>query len=237
MARLNHSNTAVRTSLSSAISDTDTSLDVGDATGYPSTPFAIEIGDEVIRVDAKSGTTFSSLQRGYDGTTATSHASGSAVQHAGISEDFEEIWERVIAARKTSDQTKASGTTTIADDDLSITLPGSISGLIDAKLIVSYDESGFKWDWSIPTNASGQHGGGSMSQSSDSNVDAAGPSSLTTAVSLVQGTSNPGPHIVTISGYIDSGDGGALTLNWAKESDTGGSLTVHQGSHIKVLKT
>jgi len=82
----NFSNVAVTTTLNGGISDTDTSLVVTSATGYPAAPFTILIESEIILVGNKSGTTFSSLTREYDGTTKANHSNGVQVRHivAGI---------------------------------------------------------------------------------------------------------------------------------------------------------
>ncbi len=61
-----YSNIAADTKLNGAITNVATSLTVVSSTGYPSTPFNIEIGSEVIRVGSKAGLVFSSLTRGYD---------------------------------------------------------------------------------------------------------------------------------------------------------------------------
>ncbi len=84
----NFSNIAVDTTLNGAITNVATSLVVVSATGYPVVPFNIQIENEVIRVGAKSGTTFSTLTRGYDGTTGVAHVDGSAVSHVVIAEDI-----------------------------------------------------------------------------------------------------------------------------------------------------
>lgn len=57
----------------------DVSLVVTSAAGFPVAPFYILIESELILVGAKSGTTFSSLTRGYNGTAAATHADGTAV--------------------------------------------------------------------------------------------------------------------------------------------------------------
>ena len=93
MARKYFSNTAVATTLASSISDADSSLTVNSSTGYPAVPFTIAINagtssEEVILVAAKSGTTFSTLSRGYDGSTARAHTSGASVKHVAAAEDF-----------------------------------------------------------------------------------------------------------------------------------------------------
>lgn len=91
-----HSNIAVETTLdTSTINASVTTLDVALATGYPEVPFNIHINyddyskAEIIRVGAKSGVTFSSLERGYGDSTARSHASGDLIRHVIIDEDIE----------------------------------------------------------------------------------------------------------------------------------------------------
>lgn len=92
MTRRNYSNIAAATTLSAGIAAGDTSLSVASATGYPDAPFTILIGTEAILVGAVSTTTFSSLTRGFDGTTAAAHSSGDAVVHAGVAADVRLGW-------------------------------------------------------------------------------------------------------------------------------------------------
>lgn len=110
------SNTAVETTLDGGISDSATTLDVADASGYPDVPFNIQINDEVVRVGAKSSLTFSSLTRGYDGTTTAAHTTGDAIAHVVVAGDME------TAAHQTDTWLDAlfrrpSGETIHADDD------------------------------------------------------------------------------------------------------------------------
>lgn len=88
MARRNYSNTATATFLSAGITSGATSLVVNSASGYPAVPFTIRCESEIILVAAKSGTTFSSLTRGFDGTTAVAHTLGATVEHRAIANDF-----------------------------------------------------------------------------------------------------------------------------------------------------
>lgn len=88
MARRNYSNTATQTFLTAGIMGAVTSLTVNSASGYPDPPFTIRCEAEIILVGAKSGTTFSSLTRGFDGTTATPHAFGAVVEHRAVRDDF-----------------------------------------------------------------------------------------------------------------------------------------------------
>lgn len=74
-------NRAVST-LASAITSTATSLTLSSGGGakFPtSTPFHITIDDEILRVTAIAGDTFT-VSRGQEGTTATAHPDGAAVE-------------------------------------------------------------------------------------------------------------------------------------------------------------
>jgi hypothetical protein len=71
-----------KSTLAAGISATATSLTVatGEGAKFPDAPFRIIIDNEIIEVGAKSGDTFSSLQRGVEGTTAAAHAAGASVE-------------------------------------------------------------------------------------------------------------------------------------------------------------
>lgn len=90
MPTRNYSNVAVETTLNGGITDSATSLVVNDATGYPAVPFTIYVDSEVILVEGKSGVTFSSLTRGYDGTSQAAHSDGATVEHKVIAKDFDD---------------------------------------------------------------------------------------------------------------------------------------------------
>ncbi len=61
------------TTLTVAVLVGDTTLNVASTTGWPSTGVC-SIEDEVISYTGKTGVTFTGCTRGYDGTTAASHA-------------------------------------------------------------------------------------------------------------------------------------------------------------------
>ncbi len=84
----NFSNVAADTSLNGGITAAATTLTVVSSTGYPTVPFNIQIESEIVRVAAASGNDFTSLTRGYDGTTAAVHNSGVSVQHVVVAEDM-----------------------------------------------------------------------------------------------------------------------------------------------------
>lgn len=77
--------------LDSGINDTQTTLDVASATGFPTAGnFRIRIGDELLRVTGVSGETFT-VERGSEGTTPASHASGANVTHVLTAESLRRI--------------------------------------------------------------------------------------------------------------------------------------------------
>ena len=144
MARKYFSNTAVATTLSTSISDADTSLTVNSSTGYPAVPFTIAINpgtssEEIIKVAAKSGTTFSSLTRGYDNTTARAHTSGASIKHVAAAEDFDALYTHSHA---TSD-----GHTNIPIANVTGTVPTTQGGtgltsLGSAKQVLKVNDAG-----------------------------------------------------------------------------------------------
>ena len=144
MARKYFSNTAVATTLSTSISDADTSLTVNSSTGYPAVPFTIAINpgtssEEIILVGAKSGTTFSTLTRGYDGSTARAHTSGASVKHVAAAEDFDALYTHTHA---TSDghanipQANVTGTVPTTKGGTGLTSLGS------AKQVIKVNDAG-----------------------------------------------------------------------------------------------
>lgn len=77
------------TELSSSISNSSTTLSVLDGSTYPtgaSNPFVLVLdrgtaSEEKVLCSSRTGNSISVSQRGYDGTVASSHASGSSVDH------------------------------------------------------------------------------------------------------------------------------------------------------------
>ena len=68
--------------LASPLTSGATSLTLSNAANFPAGGnFRIKIDSELIIVGARSGTTFSSLTRGAEGTAAASHSSGAEVRH------------------------------------------------------------------------------------------------------------------------------------------------------------
>jgi hypothetical protein len=70
-----------RSTLSSSITNSATSISVADGSQFPSSGrFRIRIDDELLVVTARSGNTLT-VERGAEGTTAASHSSGADVVH------------------------------------------------------------------------------------------------------------------------------------------------------------
>jgi len=80
---------APATTVSGALTDSATSLTIAAATGWPSAdtnPFVAVIdrgtaSEEKILVGARTGTSLSSITRGYDDTSAAAHDDGAAIEH------------------------------------------------------------------------------------------------------------------------------------------------------------
>src|SRR5690625_1511597 len=76
---VNASNNAVA-KLSSNINSSQTTLTVDDASIFPDAPFLITVNEEIMRVTSLSGNSLT-VQRGREGTSASSHNAGSNVEN------------------------------------------------------------------------------------------------------------------------------------------------------------
>lgn len=79
---------APATTITGAISDADTTWSIDSATGWPdaTNPFVAVINrgladEEKVLVNARTSTTLSSVERGYDDTAAQAHSSGATFEH------------------------------------------------------------------------------------------------------------------------------------------------------------
>ncbi len=91
--RKRYTNSAPQLQLLSGVDDAATALSVASTSGYPDVPFTLTIGrstleQEVVLCTGKTSTTFT-VTRGYDGTTAVSHAAGAVVEHTTCAEDYD----------------------------------------------------------------------------------------------------------------------------------------------------
>lgn len=103
MARRSYSGAAPATTLVGEISNAATAFSVTDATGYPLADFFIKVdrgkvSEETMLVGSRSGNTFSSVQRGQDGTVASAHDTAASVVHGGTATDLDEANAHVTGA-------------------------------------------------------------------------------------------------------------------------------------------
>lgn len=119
-----YSNNAT-TTLDGGISNSDVTLDVISATAFPTTGmFRIRIDDEIITVGAVSGSTFSSLVRGEEGTSAVLHADTAVISQILTNQGLKNIADR------------GSVFTDFQDTDFDITDMGpSVFSNTDGKLV------------------------------------------------------------------------------------------------------
>lgn len=98
MALREYAGAAKRTALVGDITAASTTFTVADATGYPTgatAPFVIALdtglaGEEKVLITSRSGNTFTVSQRGFDGTSASAHTSGAALDHVLTATDLRE---------------------------------------------------------------------------------------------------------------------------------------------------
>jgi hypothetical protein len=101
MAVRNYSNVATEATLTASIVAGTTSFACTSYAGFPSAPFTAVIDrgtaqEEVILVTGVVGSTLT-VTRGYDNTTATSHAAGARVLHVTVAKDYVEANAHVNA--------------------------------------------------------------------------------------------------------------------------------------------
>lgn len=94
MAVRNYSNTTTEGTLAAGITAATTSLSLTSFAGYPAAPFTAVIdrntADEEVVLVTSAAAGSAVVTRGYDGTTAKSHAVGATFSHAVVAVDFSE---------------------------------------------------------------------------------------------------------------------------------------------------
>lgn len=101
MATRNYSNTSTLATTTAFLDATTTSMSLNNFGGFPVAPFIATmargtVDEENVLVTAVAGTSVT-FTRGYDGTTAKSHAAGTAFQHVATAMDFAEANAHVNA--------------------------------------------------------------------------------------------------------------------------------------------
>src|SRR5690625_2352933 len=97
---VNASNNAVA-KLSSNINSSQTSLTVDDASIFPDAPFLITVNEEIMRVTNVSSNTLT-VQRGREGTSASSHNVGSNVENNFTAGTYQALVEEIKALKQQS---------------------------------------------------------------------------------------------------------------------------------------
>lgn len=101
MARRNFVNGAPLLTLSSGVNAAAVTLTVSSTSGYPAAPFTLAlergtVNEEVVLCTGLTATTFT-VTRGWDGTTAKTHASGAIVEHTTTAADYDDanahVWD------------------------------------------------------------------------------------------------------------------------------------------------
>ncbi len=134
------SNTAVATTLSAGIGAGDGSLVVLSATGWPSAPFILVIepdlgNEELILVGSKSGTSFTSLTRGFGGTSAVAHNAASVIKHVAVAEDHSLTFTHVhVPGTDDTTQVDHGGLGGLSDDDHGQYLKDKLGGGVPAEV-------------------------------------------------------------------------------------------------------
>ena len=103
-----YSSTAVKTTLSSSIGSSDSTMTTASMSGFPSSyPYTLIIekdsaNEEIVTVTALVGTSLS-ITRGVDGTSGRSHSAGVSVEHGVIALDFTNFRAHEAAAANVHD--------------------------------------------------------------------------------------------------------------------------------------
>jgi hypothetical protein len=102
MTRRFYTNTATEATLTGGVGAAETTIPLTSFAGFPAAPFTATISrgladEEVVLVSAVSSSTVT-VVRGYDGTTAKSHAAGATFVHTTIAKDFDEANAHIQAA-------------------------------------------------------------------------------------------------------------------------------------------
>lgn len=99
MKRREFLGSVVETTTTGSLTSSDTSIPLTDGSTFPSgsnNPFVIVIdrgnaSEEKILISSRSSNTLTASERGYDGTTATTHTSGAKVDHVLDAETIQDM--------------------------------------------------------------------------------------------------------------------------------------------------
>lgn len=100
MSRLRRfSNNALITTLAAPMTNSDLTASVSIVSGFPNTPFAIRVDNEIMLVTDVTGSVFT-VERGYDNTAKQAHILMTDVEHVAIADDFQHLWQEELVSPK-----------------------------------------------------------------------------------------------------------------------------------------
>ena len=152
MARREYQGAATPTTITSAITNSATSLTLTASTGWPTGSFSAVIdpglaGEEKILCTSRSGATVTITTRGYDGTTAASHNAGATIYPVPTAIDFDEANSLINTPTTKGDILAATGAGAMAR-----TAVGANTTVLTAD---STQANGVKWASPSPATTKG----------------------------------------------------------------------------------
>ena len=160
LSRYEHTGAAPQTGLASGIGSTDTTFTVNSGTGYPTGAvgkfvICIDAGtasEEKILCSARSGTSFTvaASGRGYDGTTAASHSSGSTnVTHVLSAAEIDDASDHIYTTTRDdhtqyarTDGTRAfTGGVTVNTGGAQVTGNSKVTGTLEVTAAATLDST------------------------------------------------------------------------------------------------
>lgn len=227
MAIRRYSNTASAAALAGAVAAVDTTMTVSAFAGFPSAPFTAVLerdtpNEEIILVTAVGGTTLT-VSRGFDGTTAKSHAAGAELLHVTTAIDYTEANAHVNATASVHGATGSlvgtSGAQTLTSKTLTAPVLTGTTTAASATLSGTLAVSG-------ATTLAGLTAGATSLTS----VSVSGAATLTNGVTVSGGTSALANTAVTgtlsVSGATTLAGLTATTIAATGAATVGGALTV-----------
>lgn len=115
------------TTIAEALDDSELGVDVANVLGFPATaPYTVRVDSEWMRATAGAGTTTWTVTRGYNGTTAAAHDTGTAIYH--VPDTYADLSRIKRRLRGSADAETSS------DDDLLTDLINDVQGELTTRI-------------------------------------------------------------------------------------------------------
>lgn len=219
-----YSSTAAKTTLSSAIDSSSTSLQLAAASGLPSQyPFTLILekdtaNEEIIDVTALVGSAYT-VNRGVDGSTAKSHSVGATVEHGVSGRDYSESRSHEAATSAhgvTGDIVGTGGTQTLTGKTLTSAVLGNV-----------LDAGGFKiTNLATPTSSSDAV----RKDFADAQVTAAASSATAAASSATAAATSASSASTSASSAASSATAAASSATTASNSASAAATSASSAS-------